>query len=639
MGRSAKEKKAAKSASANSLPDVEESTTNHNSSDNLESIESGISGMHMSAEDNGSTTSTLVHDAYSIQERAKYRTANGVMLSEKRSNDIHIGSCSLSLHGRELISDATLHLNSGGRYGLIADNGAGKTTLLDALAAREFPIPAHIDVYQMREEVPPLHDVTVFEAVVCDLDVEVARLEAEADRVMDEEGPESPLLTDIYERLDELEPEKAKARAHEILFGLGFTQLMQQRPCSEFSGGWRMRVALAKALWIRPTCLLLDEPSNHLDVESVIWLEEHLKESYDDRHILLLVSHAQDFLNEICTHILHLTPKKKLVAYSGNYDQFIETRLEVMQNQAKLYARQQHQAAQIKQFIARFSAGSRASQAKSREKMLEKMQAEGTAVERVDTGSLLGSQQIRIKLPQCGKLPLPVLQVRNVTFAYPSKNGDSRCIFNKVDWGVDCDSRVALVGPNGAGKSTLMKLLSGELQPSDGMVNRHHHLRIFKMDQHTTKQVDGNMTPLEWMLKSFPEEITKDTVRSAVGMYGITGEQQNLPIRMLSDGQKCRLVFAMMRVRSPHILLLDEPTNHLDMATIDALGDCINSYEGGLVLVSHDFRLISQVAEEIWICEDQKISRFSGDIMDYKNQLREKIKNEGSLKAHSQVHP
>lgn len=634
MGRSAKAKKAAATAKNAPAADVQ------NDNDTVAEVEGDLNSMHLSAEDgNGSAKGTLVHDVYSIQERARYRNAAGVMLSEKRSNDVHIGSVSLSLHGRELISDAVLHLNRGGRYGLIADNGAGKTTLLDALAARELPMPEHIDVYQMREEVPPLPDVTVFDAVVSDLEKDVARLEAEADRIMDEEGPESPILVDIYDRLDELDPEKAKSRAHQILFGLGFTEKMQQRPCSEFSGGWRMRVALAKALWTRPTFLLLDEPSNHLDVESVIWLEEHLKSSYDERHILVLVSHAQDFLNEVCTHILHLTPKKKLVTYTGNYDQFIETRLEMMQNQAKLYARQQHQAAQIKQFIARFGSGSRASQAKSREKMLEKMQSEGNAVERVDTGSLLGSQSIRIKLPPCGKLPLPVLQVRNVTFAYPSKNGDPRYIFKNIDWGVDCESRIALVGPNGAGKSTLMKLLSGELQATDGMITRHHHLRMFKMDQHTTKQVDGNMTSLEWMLKSFPEEINKDNVRSAVGMYGITGEQQNLPIRMLSDGQKCRLVFAMMRVRAPHILLLDEPTNHLDMATIDALADCINSFEGGLVLVSHDFRLISQVAEEIWTCENQTVSRFNGDIMDYKNRLRERILEEGILQAHSQVHP
>lgn len=601
--------------------------------------------MHLSAEDAsaGGAAASLVHDAHAIEERSKFRTASGIMLSEKRSNDIHVGSVTLSLHGKELIADADLHLNRGCRYGLIADNGAGKTTLLDALAAREFPVPEHIDIYQMREEVPPLPTVTVFEAVISELAKEVARLEEEADRLMDEEGPESITLQEVYERLDELDEERAKARAHEILFGLGFTESMQQRPCSEFSGGWRMRVALAKALWIRPTCLLLDEPSNHLDVESVIWLEEHLIRSYDERHILLLVSHAQDFLNNVCTNILHLTPRKKLVSYGGNYDQFIETRLEIMQNQAKILARQQHQVAQIKQFIARFGSGSRASQAKSREKVLERMAAEGLNAEKVDTGSLLGSQSIRIKLAPCGKLPLPVLQVRSVAFAYPSKSGVMRYIFKNLDWGVDCDSRIALVGPNGAGKSTLMKLLTGELEPTDGMVMRHHHLRLFKMDQHTTKQLDGTLTPLEWMLRNYPEEINKDNVRSAVGMYGIVGEQQLLPIRMLSDGQKSRLVFAMMAVRKPHILLLDEPTNHLDMATIDSLADCINSFEGGLVLVSHDFRLISQVAEEIFICDHQTVSKFNGDIMDYKEQLRKQILSggpgQGMLRGRGQVPP
>jgi ATP-binding cassette subfamily F protein 2 len=234
---------------------------------------------------------------------------------------------------------------------------------------------------------------------------------------------------------------------------------------------------------------------------------------------------------------------------------------------------------------------------------------------------------------------LPVLQVRNVSFAYPSKSGQLRYIFKGLDWGVDCESRIALVGPNGAGKSTLMKLLCHELEPTDGMIMRHHHLRLFKMDQHTTKQLDGNLSACEWMMREFPEDINKDNVRSAVGMYGLTGEQQTLPIRMLSDGQKSRLVFAMMGHRKPHILMLDEPTNHLDMATIDALADSINSFEGGLVLVSHDFRLISQVADEIWICDNQSVKKFDGDIMDYKEQLRESILGQARLVAGKTLHP
>ncbi|XP_039382463.1 ATP-binding cassette sub-family F member 2 isoform X4 [Mauremys reevesii] len=467
-------------------------------------------------------------------KKAAARAVTGVLASHPNSTDVHIINLSLTFHGQELLSDTKLELNSGRRYGLIGLNGIGKSMLLSAIGKREVPIPEHIDIYHLTREMPPSEKTPL--QCVMEVDTERAMLEREAERLAHEDA-ECEKLMELYERLEELDADKAEVRASRILYGLGFTPAMQRKKLKDFSGGWRMRVALARALFIRPFMLLLDEPTNHLDLDACVWLEEELKTF---KRILVLISHSQDFLNGICTNIIHMH-NRKLKYYTGNYDQYVKTRLELEENQMKRFHWEQDQIAHMKNYIARFGHGSAklARQAQSKEKTLQKMMASGL------TEKVVNDKTLSFYFPPCGKIPPPVIMVQNVSFKY-MKDG---------------------------------------LLPTDGMIRKHSHVKI--------------------------------------GRY-----HQVSPIRNLSDGQKCRVCFAWLAWQNPHMLFLDEPTNHLDIETIDALADAINEFEGGMMLVSHDFRLIQQVAQEIWVCEKQTITKWQGDILAYKEHLKSKLVDE-----------
>jgi ATP-binding cassette, subfamily F, member 2 len=333
---------------------------------------------------------------------AAARTATGVLASLPLATDIKIEQFSLNLAGNELLVDAKLELNMGRRYGLIGLNGTGKSTFLKCLAAREVPIPKHIDILLVDRE-QRASDMTALECVIEDLEATRERLEAEAEELcMSDDGAESDTLTQIYERLEALDLDVATVEASKLLFGLGFTSEMQRKKAREFSGGWRMRIALAKALFVKPTMLLLDEPTNHLDLEACVWLEEYLK-TYPT--ILVLVSHSQDFLNGVCTNIM-LLKDQELTYYGGNYDTYVRSRQEKETNQMKKYEWEQAQVAHIKDYIARFGHGSAklAAQAKSRQKVLDKMQDAGLT-ERVTTDKVLC-----LEFTDVGTLPPPVLQ-------------------------------------------------------------------------------------------------------------------------------------------------------------------------------------------------------------------------------------
>lgn len=537
------------------------------------------------------------------------RTTTGVLTSHPQSRDVQMESVSLLFHGHELLQDTKLELNYGRRYGLIGPNGCGKSCLLKALGEREVPIPDHIDVFLLDKEMAA-SDQTALEAVMA-VDEERGRLEKEAEELATQDTPEAEQrLTDIYERLDALESDMAEVNAASILHGLGFTKQMQQMKTREFSGGWRMRISLARALFVEPTFLILDEPTNHLDLEACVWLEDTLSKW---KRILLLVSHSQDFLNGVCTNIIHMQGKQ-LKYYSGNYDQYVQTRAELEENQMKKYRWEQEQIANMKDYIARFGHGSAklARQAQSKEKVLAKMVREGLT-EKVES-----ERVVKFHFENVGKLPPPVLQFVEVAFGYSA----DKVLYRNVDLGVDLDSRVAIVGPNGAGKSTLLKLMTGNLDPLDGMVKRHNHLRIGQYHQHLTELLPMDTCALEYFLAEFGKDVGEEKMRSALGRFGITGANQTMEMYKLSDGLKSRVVFAWLSYRTPHMLLLDEPTNHLDMETIDSLADAIKEWDGGLVLVSHDFRLISQVANEIWEVADGAVTKWGGDITSYKNHLR-----------------
>ncbi|KAJ2815757.1 ABC transporter ATP-binding protein arb1, partial [Coemansia erecta] len=436
------------------------------------------------------------------------------------------------------------------------------------------------------------------------------------DMLTAEDGAENPLLDGIYERMDSMDASTFESRAAELLYGLGFDKVRMKSPTKDLSGGWRMRVALAQCLFRRPTVLLLDDPTNHLDLQSVVYLEEYLK-TYT--RILLIVSHSQDFLNSVCTNIVHITPKRRLLYYSGNFDTFVRTKQENEVNQMKAYDKQQDEIAHIKKFIA--SAGTYSNlvrQAKSKQKIIDKMEADGL-IEKVDV-----ERKIKFRFPETTRLPPPVLSFSDVSFSY---DGDIKhALYRNVEAAVDMDSRIALIGPNGTGKSTLLKLMSGDLDPTDGRVQRHTQLKLAKYSQHSNDQLDGDKSPIDYMRSRFPKVSTDiDFWRQQLGRFGLSGNHQTNNINTLSDGLKSRLVFAEIAQEAPGIILFDEPTNGLAPEAIDGLAEAINEFNGGVVLVSHDFRLISQVAKELWLCENKKIVKFTDSIAKYKESLRKQV--------------
>ena len=549
------------------------------------------------------------------------RSVTGVLASRKTDIDVKFESFGVSLGGNPLVVDTDIEMHQGCRYGIVGENGSGKSSVLAAVANREVPLPDHVDVYWLSEEAPP-SELSGVEAVVSHVKNEVERLEALQTSIIEDAGPDDERLDAIAERLGELDPTGAEPRARAILSGLGFADHLvpMDRKTKHMSGGWRMRVALAQALFAAPSLLLLDEPTNHLDLEACIWLEDHLSKY---SKCLVVISHSEDFLNGVCTHMYWLV-NKGLHLYGGNYAQYVKTVEEEQRVQQKLYEKQQADIEKLANFVDKNRANGVATSAKSKKKVLEKVEA--AAVEKVK----VREPTLRFSFPSCDRVPPPVLPFDDVSFGYPSQHeGDANpVLYENLNLGVDCDTRVALVGPNGCGKSTLLRLMSGELSPTKGTVSRHQHLVMGQYHQHSVDVLDMELSPLAFMKREFPPSVVKRTEevwRSYLDTFGFTTRQQQSPIKLLSDGQRSRLVFAMLCMRPVNLLLLDEPTNHLDVDAVDGLARAINAYEGGVVLVSHDFRLIDKVAREIWVCESQKVRRYEGGIGDYKKQLRRKL--------------
>ena len=542
------------------------------------------------------------------------RVVTGVLDSLETSRDIKMSSVSLLFHGKVLIQDSQLELNYGRRYGLLGENGCGKSTFLKSLATKEYPIPEHIDVYLLDEPAEP-SEFSALEYVVNEAQNELKRLEDLVEKTILEDGPESDVLEGIYERMDSLDPSTFESRAAVILIGLGFNSKTINKKTKDMSGGWKMRVALAKALFVKPTLLLLDDPTAHLDLEACVWLEEYLKRF--DR-TLVLVSHSQDFLNGVCSNMIDMR-MQKLNAYGGNFDSYVKTRSEQETNQMKQYTKQQEEIAHIKKFIA--SAGTYANlvrQAKSRQKILDKMEADGL-IEPV-----VPDKVFSFRFPEVERLPPPVLAFDDISFAYDGKPENN--LYEHLNFGVDMDSRVALVGPNGVGKSTLLKIMTGELATQSGRVSRHTHVKLGVYSQHSQDQLDLTKSPLEFVRDKY-SHISHDFQywRGQLGRYGLTGEGQTSQMATLSEGQRSRVVFALLALQAPNVLLLDEPTNGLDIATIDSLADAINEFNGGVVVVSHDFRLLDKIAKDIFVVENKTATRWDGSILDYKNKLAKNV--------------
>jgi ATP-binding cassette subfamily F protein 3 len=425
-------------------------------------------------------------------------------------------------------------------------------------------------------------------------------------------------LCDIQAKLAEMESDKAESRAASILAGLGFSPERQQWPTKSFSGGWRMRLALARALFCEPDLLLLDEPSNMLDVPSITFLSTYLQ-SYPST--VLVVSHDRAFLNEVATDIIH-QHSQRLDYYRGaNFDAFYATKEERKKAAKREYENQMAQRAHLQAFIDKFRYNAaKSSEAQSRIKKLERMPIL-TPPE--------AEYSVKFRFPEVEKLSPPIVQMSGVSFGYTKDN----ILLRNVDLDVQLDSRIGIVGPNGAGKTTVLKLLTGRLQPTAGVITQHPRLRIGYFAQHHVDSLDLNASAVSFMAKTYPGK-TDEEYRRQLGAFGITGTTGLQKMALLSGGQKSRVAFACLALQNPHILVMDEPSNHLDIEAMDALAEALKEFQGGVLIVSHDVTLLQTVCTSLWVCENGTVEQFPGDVQAYKKRIIAQADAAGVVKAH-----
>lgn len=534
-----------------------------------------------------------------------------------RSMDVKIENFDIAFGEKQLISGASIHLIYGRRYGFVGRNGLGKTTLLKMISKGNLMIPSHISILHVEQEVEGDNTIALESVLECDEEREKLLREEKAISLQLSSSPSgdnmlSTRLSEIYQHLEAIEADKAPAKAAVILAGLGFTPRMQKMPTKEFSGGWRMRLALARALFSQPDLLLLDEPTNMLDMKAIIWLENYLQSW---KSTIFVVSHDRSFLNAVATDILHLH-SGVIDNYRGNYESFYKTREERLKNQQKEYEAQKEYRDHIQVFIDRFRYNAnRAAQVQSKLKLLEKL-PELKPIEK--------ESKVTLKFTDCEHLQHTVLQLDEMDFYY-SKD---KPIFKDLNLNTQSDSRICIVGENGAGKTTLLKILLGELEPVKGWRKANRSLCIGYFSQHHVDQLDMSMTSIELMAERYPGKPT-ELYRNRMGAFGVSGELATRPVSSLSGGQKSRVAFALIDMLNPNFLILDEPTNHLDMESIEALGNAILKFQGGVVLVSHDERLIRMICKELWVVKDGTVKSLDGGFDEYRNIVEKELAENG----------
>ncbi|HEY6870563.1 MAG TPA: ABC-F family ATP-binding cassette domain-containing protein, partial [Novosphingobium sp.] len=511
---------------------------------------------------------------------------------------LNLTGITVRLGGRTIIDGATAKLPPRGRIGLIGRNGAGKSTLVRVIAGMlepdsgEVAMPRGSRLGYIAQEAPG-GEATPFETVLA-ADIERAALMAESESCAD-----AHRLADIHDRLIAIDAHSAPSRAARILVGLGFDEDAQHRPLESFSGGWRMRVALAALLFSQPDLLLLDEPSNHLDLEAVLWLEDFLR-SYPAT--ILLVSHERDFLNNVVDHILHLAGGK-LTLYPGGYDAFERQRAERQAQIASARAKQQAERERLQDYVRRNSArASTAKQAQSRAKALARLQP---------IAELIDDPSLSFAFPDPDELRPPLITLDLAAVGY----GETP-VLQRLNLRLDPDDRIALLGRNGNGKTTLARLLAAQLAPLAGAMNASSRMRVGYFTQYQVEELDRSETPLQHMSVLMPGA-TPAAVRAQLGRFGFSGPKATTEVGKLSGGERARLALALITRDAPHLLILDEPTNHLDVDAREALVQALNGYTGAVVIVSHDRHMLEMTADRLVLVDQGTAREFDGTIDDY----------------------
>ncbi len=515
---------------------------------------------------------------------------------------LRIDDISYSIAGRPLFANASATIPDGHKVGLVGPNGAGKTTLFRLIRGEltldggAITLPPRARIGGVAQEAPG-NARSVLDTVL-DADTERAALMAEA-----HEATDPARIADIQTRLTDIDAWSAEARAATILKGLGFSDEDQARPTSDYSGGWRMRVALAGVLFSQPDLLLLDEPTNYLDLEGALWLETYLARY---PYTVIVISHDRGLLNRAVGHILHLEDKQ-LTLYTGGYDQFARARAERRALQAAEAKKQDARRAHLQSFVDRFRAkASKAKQAQARIKMLARMEPI-TAPEE--------AKFHRFSFPEPEQLSPPIISMDGLSIGY-----DDRTVLRRLNLRIDQDDRIALLGRNGQGKSTLSKLLAGRLAPMAGQITRSSKLRVGYFAQHQVDELVLTETPLDHVRRLRPDEAPA-RLRARLAGFGLMEAQAETRVGQLSGGQKARLSLLIATIDAPHLLVLDEPTNHLDIESREALTEALNDFSGAVVLVSHDMHLLSLVADRLWLVDQGGVAPWQGDLDDYRKML------------------